>query len=76
MYIFGFPIADIDGWSDPFSGHTNTPEDEICEACHIYEDAEGNRFIGFDLKLKLDEESMRNILSPFSSDLDVRKVKR
>lgn len=74
MYIFGFPISDDNSWGeDPFEqGHI--PEDDICEVCHVYKDSQGNKYIGIEIALNISVENMRGILSPFSEDLDIRKV--
>ena len=77
MFIFGFPITESDNWSDdPFAEEEVNPETLICEACHIYEDIDGTKYIGFNLKLGLDETTMKEYLAPFSSDLKTRKVVR
>jgi hypothetical protein len=74
MYIFGFPIPDDNSWGeDPFEqGHI--PEDYICEVCHIYKDSEGRKYIGIEVALGMKIEEMVEIMSPFSTDLGVRKV--
>lgn len=77
MFIFGFPICPDDAhWcEDPFSEDEEfTPEAKISEACHVYKTREGQRYIGFEIKLGLNEEDMRNMLVRYSSDLDIRKV--
>ena len=73
MLIFGFPIGEIDKWTEDPSGIL-APENMICEACHIYQDIEGFKYIGFDVNLGLSMDEMREYLSSFSSDLYVRKV--
>lgn len=76
MFIFGFPVPDEQSWDeDPFEVGNHTPEEDICEVCHIYHGADGERYIGIDMSLGLTLQDMRDILSPFSKDLDIRKVK-
>ena len=75
MYIYGFPLNEDDvEWSDDPFGPGRSPEDEICEICHVYRDREGNRYIGIELALNLDMGEMREILSPYSDDLGIRRV--
>jgi len=75
MLIFGFPITESDNWGDdPFADGEISPEELICEACHIYESSDGAKYIGFNLNLGLDEVSMREYLARFSLDLKIRKV--
>lgn len=75
MLIFGFKLADDDDtWEDnPFLG-ANTPEEEICEACHVYWDTEGNRYIGFELALGMPRHEMYQLLTPHSDFLTVYEV--
>lgn len=75
MFIYGFPLEVDSVWGeDPESIESNTPEGEICEACHIYYDSDGNRYIGMELSLGLSIGEMDDILSPFSTELHIRRV--
>lgn len=76
MFIYGFPLSiDDDAWDeDPENSESITPESEICEACHIYYDSDGNRYIGMELTLGLSVDEMNDILSPFSEELHIRRV--
>jgi len=77
MFIFGFPIHETENWDeDPFLSDGKLPENEICEVCHVYKGIDGNKYIGIEVALGLSEEDMVTMLKPFSSDLDIRKVKR
>lgn len=50
-----------DDWTE------ESPEDVICEACHIYYDVYDNRYLGMELELGLDKPCMKEILTPFTT---------
>lgn len=76
MFIFGFPITQEDAWDeDPFLSDGKLPENEICEVCHVYTGVDGAKYIGIEFGLGISQEDMEATLSPFSADLDVRKVR-
>ena len=75
MYIFGFPITDDNSWDeDPFEVVGHVPEDDICEVCHVYKDSQGQKYIGIEVALGISVADMKDLLLPFSEDLDIRKV--
>jgi hypothetical protein len=72
MLIFGYRLAATDTqWSDDPFADSGTPETEICEACHIYEDDKGRRYIGFELALGMPVSEMEKLLAPYSESLSV-----
>ena len=77
MFIFGFPLTEEDVWEDdPFLSDSKVPENEICEVCHVYTGVDGNKYIGIEVGLGMSQEDMVSVLSPFSEDLDIRRVMR
>lgn len=75
MFIFGFPIQEEEWEDNPFTDSEKSPENKICEVCHVYYGENGVRYIGIEVSLGLEEKEMIRILSSFSDDLDFRKVK-
>lgn len=75
MLIFGFKLPeDDDYWKDdPFS-EFGTPESDICEACHVYHDLSGNRYIGFEVALGMPQSEMESLLHPFSHSLRIFRL--
>jgi len=74
MFIYGFPTTKDEWDENPFTEGAMSPENCISEACHIYVNDTGDRYVGFDWNLGLDEITMIKYLAPFSSDLSTRKV--
>lgn len=42
--------------------YTVNPEEDFCEACHMYEDTNGNHYLGFELSLELNQTIMEELL--------------
>lgn len=71
MKIYGYELSHFAGnrWLSKFeyedlgsppelSLFVINPEEDICEACHLYVDHRGSQYIGFDLALGLSTKEM------------------
>jgi len=72
--VYGFKVLEDDFWGDVFDDQSNSPEDIISSACHMYYDLEGNRYIGFDMSLGLTKKEMKSLLTTHSKKIGVHKV--
>lgn len=73
-WLSKFDFEDLDS-PDGLKHLVINSEEEICEACHLYEDSLGNQYIGFDLKLGMSTLDMDKLLSFHKSGIyKVRKL--
>lgn len=70
MKVYGF-LTTPALWGDAFNNDPNSPEESICEACHLYEIDTDISVVGFDVSLGLSVEDMDSYLADFS---ETRKV--
>lgn len=68
MKIYGYKLTDKVKHIDDYDPEEDTdfipmsPEEDICEACHMYTDAQGRVYIGFDLSLGMPQTEMDSFL--------------
>lgn len=72
--VYGFKVLDDDFWGDVFDEESNSPEELISSACHMYYNANGDRYIGFDMSLGLTKKEMKLLLKNYGKKIGVYKV--
>jgi len=67
MKIYGYKLTEQVKHIDDYNADTDdaipiSPEEDICEACHLYTDTAGNSYVGFDLSLGMPQTEMDSFL--------------